>query len=310
MSFNNAADNLVYLTSTSSSTFNVTGSVFSYPGVISGTANSAILLEPSGAANLTASITGSTFTDIVSASTQIGANTVERQRDVVADVLEQHDQLGDWPSGGVVVSGQELTTTSLTITSNTFTGAGGNGVISIDTNDTSTVTGTISNNTITNPPGIGIFSAVDEAATSTLTFNGNTITNSGGDGIQLVNFGGVGVLDDERDGDEQHGERTQPQHRRELRGRYQRHRIRGGHGPPAHRQLRHRNPGQPRRSAVARRASTTTSRRWVEPSGSRRSRTRRRRPPTPPTSTATNDAGPVTIFGVIDLSNGVEISSS
>ena len=76
MTFNNAADNLVYLTSTSSSTFNVTGSVFSYPGAISGTANSAMLLEPSGAANLTASITGSTFTDIVSASTQIGANTL------------------------------------------------------------------------------------------------------------------------------------------------------------------------------------------------------------------------------------------
>ena len=75
MTFNNAADNLVYLTSTASSTLNVTGSAFSYPTAVSATANSAILLEPSGAANLTASITGSTFTNIVSASTQIGANT-------------------------------------------------------------------------------------------------------------------------------------------------------------------------------------------------------------------------------------------
>jgi hypothetical protein len=37
--------------------------------------------------------------------------------------------------------------------------------------------------------------AVDEAAEARLTLNGNTITNSGGDGIQVVNFGGVGVSD-------------------------------------------------------------------------------------------------------------------
>ena len=43
MTFNNAGDNLVYLYSTTSSTFNVTGSAFSYPGVVSGTANSAML---------------------------------------------------------------------------------------------------------------------------------------------------------------------------------------------------------------------------------------------------------------------------
>ena len=75
MSFNNAADNLVYFTSSTSSTVNVTGSAFTYPAIISPAANSAILLEPGGAANLTASVIGSTFTNIVSASTQIGANT-------------------------------------------------------------------------------------------------------------------------------------------------------------------------------------------------------------------------------------------
>ena len=95
MTFNNAADNLVYLTSTSSSTINVTGSVFSYPSVISGTANSAMLLEPSGAANLTASITGSTFTEHRQCVDADRRQHLERQRDVVADVLEQHDQLGD-----------------------------------------------------------------------------------------------------------------------------------------------------------------------------------------------------------------------
>ena len=45
---------------------------------------------------------------------------------------------------GITVSGQELTTTNLTINDSTFTGAGGNGVISIDTNDSSRVEGTLS----------------------------------------------------------------------------------------------------------------------------------------------------------------------
>jgi hypothetical protein len=81
----------------------------------------------------------------------------------------------------------------MTIANNTFNGAGGNGVISIDTNDTSRVQGTVSGNQITNPPGIGMFVAVDEAATNDIVFDNNTITNSGGDGVQAVNFGGAGV---------------------------------------------------------------------------------------------------------------------
>ena len=70
------SSHLVYLTSSGvNSTFTVTGSLFSYPATISGTANSAILIEAGGKASITASVTGSTFTDIVSAATQIGANT-------------------------------------------------------------------------------------------------------------------------------------------------------------------------------------------------------------------------------------------
>ena len=197
--FNGAADNLIYLSNLNvNATFNVTGSLFSYPTTIGGTANSAILIEPGGTSSITASVTGSTFTDIVSASTQIGANTLGANGalsltftgNTVNSVLSGR-------AGGVVVSGQENTTTSLTIGTpaapNTFNGAGGNGVVSIDINDSSIVTGTIANNTINNPPGIGIFSAVDEGATSTLTFNANTVTNSGGDGFQLVNFGGAGT---------------------------------------------------------------------------------------------------------------------
>jgi hypothetical protein len=40
-----------------------------------------------------------------------------------------------------------------------------------------------------------MFVAVDENANADVTLNGNTITNCGGDGIQTVNFGGAGVSD-------------------------------------------------------------------------------------------------------------------
>ena len=197
--FNGAADNLVYLNSLNvNAAFAVTGSLFSYPAAIGATANSAILIEPGGTASITASVTGSSFTDIVSAATQIGANTAGANGTLSLTFTGNTvNALLAGRAGGVVVSGQENTTTNLIIGTaaapNIFNGAGGNGVISIDVNDVSTVTGTIANNTINNPPGIGIFSAVDEGAASTLTFNANTVTNSGGDGFQLVNFGGVGT---------------------------------------------------------------------------------------------------------------------
>jgi hypothetical protein len=308
-SFHNAADNLVYLTSTTSSTVNVTGSTFTYPGVISSTANTAILLEPGGTANLTASVTGSTFTDIFNASTQIGANTAGASGTLSLTFSNNTINSAAGRAGGVVVSGQELTTTSLTITNNTFTGAGGNGVISIDTNDMSTVTGTISNNIINTPPGIGIFSAVDEAATSTLMFNGNTITNSGGDGIQLVNFGGVGsstmnatvtnntvnghslntavsfvggisvtgfeeVMDLQLTGNTVTGTPASP--------------TQCGGAPCVDYYLEEVG-GTFRLEEIPDTPATTATAAYVN---------------------ATNDAGPVTIFGVIDLSNGAEISSS
>src|SRR5688572_28330133 len=193
--FNNAADNLVYATHTGPLTFNVSNSSsFSYPSSVSGTANSAILIEPSGSGAATVSIQNSTFTNIVSASAQIGSNTLGANgthnftfsNNTISVTLPSR-------GSGVVVSGQELTTTNITIDNNNFSGAGGNGVISLDTNDTSTIKGTANNNIITNPPGIGIFVAVDEAGKSDVALNGNTITNSGGDGIQTVNFGGAGV---------------------------------------------------------------------------------------------------------------------
>lgn len=194
--FVGAAEDLIHLENNSTNvTFNViNNSQFEYPAAVGGTANSAILLLPGGSASITASIQNATFTNIVGASALIGANllnsngtqTLTFSSNTVNITLPAR-------ASGVVVSGQELTTTNLTITSNTFNGAGGNGVISIDTNDSSTVQGTVSGNRINNPPGIGMFVAVDEAAVARLTIDANVVANSGGDGIQVVNFGGVGI---------------------------------------------------------------------------------------------------------------------
>ena len=313
--FNGAADNLIYVNSLNvNATFTVTGSVFSYPATIGGAANSAILIEPGGTASVAVSVTGSIFTDIVSASTQIGANTLGANGtlsltftgNTVNSVLPGR-------AGGVVVSGQENTTTNLIIGTaaapNIFNGAGGNGVISIDVNDVSTVTGTIANNTINNPPGIGIFSAVDEGAASTLTFNSNTVTNSGGDGFQLVNFGGAGtstmnatvtnnvvsghslntavtflggisvtgfedVLDLQLTGNSVTGTPAGA--------------TQCGGAPCVDYHLEEVG-GTFRLEEIPDTTATTATQAFVN---------------------TTNDAGPVTIFGIIDLSNGLEISSS
>ena len=309
MAFNEAAEDLVHLESTTSATVNVTGSTFTNPGVTGETTNSAILLLPGNAANLTASITGSTFTNVFNASTQIGANLAGSSGTLSLTFSNNTINSAAGQAGGVAVSGQELTTTSLTITNNTFNGAGGNGVINIDTNDTSTVTGTISNNAINNPPGPGIVSAVDEAATSTLTFNANTITNAGGDGIQLVNFGGVGastmnatvtnntvnghslntavsfvggisvtsfeeVMDLQLTGNVVTGTPVGPTQ---------------CWGAPCVDYYLEEVGGTFRLEEIPNTAATTASAAYVN---------------------STNDAGLVTIFGVIDMSNGLEISSN
>ena len=194
--FSGAAENLVNLqNNNTNATLSVSNaSAFSYPSGVGGFANSAILIQPGGTAAITASIQGATFTNIISASAQIGANlagsngaqSLTFTGNTVSVTLPAR-------AGGVVVSGQESTVTNITINNNSFSGAGGNGVISIDTNDSSRVEGSASGNTITNPPGVGMFIAVDEAATNEIVVSGNTITNAGIDGIQAVNFGGVGV---------------------------------------------------------------------------------------------------------------------
>ena len=194
--FSGASEDLIHLENNNTNvTLNVTNSSqFSYPASIGGFANSAILLLPGGTAAVTASIQNSTFTNIKGVAAQIGANLLNSTG--TQNFTFSNNTINVTIAGrasGVVVGGQELTTTNITIANNAFTGAGGNGVISIDTNDTSRVSGHGVRQPITNPPGIGMFVAVDEAATNDIVFDNNTITNPGGDGIQAVNFGGVGV---------------------------------------------------------------------------------------------------------------------
>jgi hypothetical protein len=310
--FSGAAENLIQLDNANTdAAFNVTGSVFSYPGVVGATANSAMLLQPNGTSDLAASITGSTFTDIFSASVQIGAATAGSNGASSLTFSGNTVTSGAGRAGGVVISPQEATTTAVTITNNMFNGAGGNGVISIDANDTSTVSGTIQNNTINNPPGVGVFSAVDEGATSTLTFSVNTVTNAGSDALQLVNFGGVGVS---------------------TMNATVMNNVVNGHSVSA-------TPGIPFVGGISVFSFEDTM--DLQLTGNSVTGTpagptqcggapcvdyyleevggtyRLEEIPDTPATTATaayvnstNDSGPVTIFGTIDLSNGVEISGS
>jgi VCBS repeat-containing protein len=196
--FDNAADDLVhYVNLNTNGSLTVNGaSSFVYPGAVGGTANAAIALQPNGTSTLTATIQNNTFTNIVSDSIQWGAATAGSSGTSTLDFSSNTITVNTaGRASGFALSCQESTTGNVTIANNGFSGAGGNGVISVDCNDSSLLSGTISGNVITSPPGIGMFVAVDEAAEARLTITGNTVTNSGGDGIQVVNFGGVGVSD-------------------------------------------------------------------------------------------------------------------
>jgi hypothetical protein len=194
VTFTGASEDLVHVETTGALTFTVSNSSqFSYPAAIGAFAGNAILLIPNGGGAISASIQNATFTNIRGVSAQIGAGTLNAngaQSLTFSNNTVNVTLAGR--AGGVVVSGQELTTTAVTIANNTFNGAGGNGVVGIDVNDGSTVTGTVSNNQISNPPGNGMFLAVDENALATVAITGNTVTNAGIDGIQVVNFAGVG----------------------------------------------------------------------------------------------------------------------
>jgi hypothetical protein len=191
-----AAEDLVHLQNNNvNATLTVTNnSQFSYPASVGPFANSAFLILPSGTSAITANIQNSTFTNIKNLSVQIGAEAAGSNGTQSFTFSNNTVNIAlAGRAGGVFVSGQESTTTNIAISNNNFNGAGGNGVVSLDTNDTAVIRGQVSGNGIINPPGIGIFVAVDEGGRSDVTVDSNTITNSGGDGIQTVNFGGNGV---------------------------------------------------------------------------------------------------------------------
>jgi VCBS repeat-containing protein len=169
-------------------TVNVTGgTTFSSIG---GThAGQAIQLTPNGSSAITSTVTGSTFTNIKGNSLLAGAT--DGLGSGTSTVTFSSNVINSAPgfAGGVSVSGQDNTTTVLTVNGNTFTGAGGNGVVSLDANDNSLLRGTITNNTFTSPAGHAIAGFVDETADSRLLIENNSISNAGGDGIQLTNFG-------------------------------------------------------------------------------------------------------------------------
>ncbi|UXI69274.1 tandem-95 repeat protein [Tahibacter amnicola] len=197
-SFDGAAEDLVRLVNNNlNMTLNVTGNVqFSFPAVIGASAGNAFNVQPNGTSAFTANINGNTFTNIRATSLTWGAAALSSNGTSTLDFVNNTINVTlAARAAGILISGQESTTTDIFIDNNDFTGAGGNGVIATDVNDVSTVTGTITNNTVTNPPGHGFFHAVDEDALSRIEVMNNLVSNSGGEGIQTVNFGGVGVSD-------------------------------------------------------------------------------------------------------------------
>jgi large repetitive protein len=194
--FNNAAEQLAYVEKASGSlTFIVRdSSTFQMPSSISANASQGIEIHPNGTSSITATVQESTFTNIRGDGIRFSAQTLASSGSSSVTITDNTFTVNlAGRANGVSISGQENTTTAISISGpNTFTGSGGNGVISIDVNDASTVTGTVGPNTINNPPGNGMFLAVDENALATVVLNNNTVNNAGVDGIQVVNFAGVG----------------------------------------------------------------------------------------------------------------------
>ena len=169
-------------------TVNVTGgTTFSSIG---GThASQAIQLTPNGSSAITATVNGTTFTNIKGNSLLVGSTDGLGSGTSTVTYANNTVNSASGFAGGVVASGQDNTTTVLTVNGNTFTAAGGNGVVTTDANDNSLIRATITNNTFTNPAGHAIVGIVDETADTRLLIENNSISNAGGDGIQLTNFG-------------------------------------------------------------------------------------------------------------------------
>ncbi|MDQ3985613.1 MAG: hypothetical protein M3280_03845, partial [Actinomycetota bacterium] len=189
----NSPENLVFISNTNTNaTINVrNGSMFKNTGGTFG--GDGILAFPNGTSAITIDVQNSTFRDLKDNSVQMGAATAGSNGTSSIRFVNNTIQevLASDKGGSVALSGQEATTTRLTVTGNTFTNVTGYGLVNADSNDDSTITGTIANNTISGASGAGLVVLADDDSTSRIVLNGNNISNVGGDGIQIANFGGV-----------------------------------------------------------------------------------------------------------------------
>jgi VCBS repeat-containing protein len=187
--YSDASDDLVHFQNTNqNATVNVSGSA-TFKDLTTAFANNAIQLVPDGTSALTASITNSTFTNLKNSSLNVGAAAAGSSGASTVTFSSNSVNGGAQGGAGVLLSGQENTTTTATLNGNTFSGAGGNGVLNMDVNDSALGLLTATNNTFTSPKGHGIVAASDEQGDIRTSITGNTITNAGGDGIELTNFG-------------------------------------------------------------------------------------------------------------------------
>lgn len=191
-----AAENLIRVENTGASgTLRVrNGSTLRFTGVALPFASHAILAVPNGGAGITVDVEQSTFSNIVGNSVLLGGSAVgSTGASTLRFVSNTVNASLPSRNGGVLALGQASTSIAITVTDNTFSGVGGNGMVNADAQDASTVSGEIARNVITNSTAAGIVVSVAEGGTNTVVVDANQITNAGSDGIQVANFGGSGI---------------------------------------------------------------------------------------------------------------------
>jgi hypothetical protein len=191
-----AAENLVRVENTGvSGTLRVrNGSTLRYSAATGAFASHAIFAVPSGSASIAVDVENSTFTNIPGSSVLLGGAPVGSSgASTLRFVSNTVNSTVPGKGGSVLALGQASTSTSLTVTDNTFTGAGGNGVVNADAKDAATIAGRIERNAISNAAAVAIVVSVEESATNTALVDANQISNAGSDGIQVANFGGAGA---------------------------------------------------------------------------------------------------------------------
>ena len=195
VNFNGAAEELIEINQTTANlAINVSGaSQFSYPLGIAPTAGNAILIGATGSGAITFSATGgNTFSNIPLTAVQLGgsagstgSHSFTFSGNTISNTIANR-------AGSVNVQARNNQTIVSTITGNTHTNAGG-GVINIGSDETSLHRATVDANTLTAPVSNAILGANDDGNRLRLLVNNNNISSAAADGIEVANFGGVGV---------------------------------------------------------------------------------------------------------------------